>query len=83
MIHALDAAGVVAELVALAKQLKHEHERGAQLGLREVAFYDVMCQNDALMGAHSSTMPGDSQLGQRRASGRGSRRHRDHPHHRR
>jgi type I restriction enzyme, R subunit len=33
--HAPDAAADVAELVALAKQLKHEHERGAELGLRE------------------------------------------------
>jgi type I restriction enzyme R subunit len=40
---------VVAELVELAKQLKHEHERGAELGLREdeVAFYDAICQNDS------------------------------------
>jgi hypothetical protein len=33
--HALGAAGVVAELVALAKQLKHEHQRAAELGPRE------------------------------------------------
>jgi type I restriction enzyme R subunit len=47
--HALDAAAVVAELVTLAKQLKHEHERGAELGLHEdeVAFYDAICQNDS------------------------------------
>jgi type I restriction enzyme R subunit len=47
--HALDAAAVVAELVALAKQLKHEHERGAELGLHddELAFYDAICQNDS------------------------------------
>jgi type I restriction enzyme, R subunit len=47
--HSLDAAAVVAELVALAKQLKHEHERGAELGMREdeLAFYDAICQNDA------------------------------------
>jgi len=47
--HALDAAAVVAELVALAKRLKQEHERGAELGLREdeVAFYDAICQNDS------------------------------------
>jgi type I restriction enzyme, R subunit len=47
--HALDAAAVVAELVELAKQLKHEHERGAELGLLEdeVAFYDAICQNDS------------------------------------
>jgi type I restriction enzyme R subunit len=46
--HALDAAAVVAELVALAKQVKREHERGAELGLRddELAFYDAICQND-------------------------------------
>jgi hypothetical protein len=47
--HALDAAAVVAELVALARQLKHEHERGAELGLREdeLAFYDAIRQNDS------------------------------------
>jgi len=47
--HALDAAAVVAELVELAKKLKHEHARGAELGLREdeVAFYDAICQNDS------------------------------------
>jgi type I restriction enzyme, R subunit len=47
--HALDAAAVVAELVELAKQLKHEHERGAELGLckDELAFYDAICQNDS------------------------------------
>lgn len=47
--HALDAAAVVAELVALAQQLKQEHERGAELGLREdeLAFYDAICQNDS------------------------------------
>jgi type I restriction enzyme R subunit len=46
---ALDAAAVVAELVALAKQLKLEHERGAKIGLRddELAFYDAICQNDS------------------------------------
>ena len=40
---------MVAELVALAKKLKHEHERGTELGLREdeVAFYDAICQNDS------------------------------------
>jgi type I restriction enzyme R subunit len=47
--HALDAAAVVAELVELAKQLKYEHDRGADLGLREdeLAFYDAICQNDS------------------------------------
>jgi type I restriction enzyme R subunit len=45
----LDAAAVVAELVALAKQLKHEHERGTEFGLRddELALYDAICQNDS------------------------------------
>ena len=56
--HALDTAAVVAEFVALAKQLKHEHERGAELGVREdeVAFYDAICQNDSAvleMGDHA------------------------------
>ncbi|PZS03118.1 MAG: hypothetical protein DLM56_10140 [Pseudonocardiales bacterium] len=47
--HSLDAAAVVAELVELAKQLRGEHDRGAQLGLREdeLAFYDAICQNDS------------------------------------
>jgi type I restriction enzyme R subunit len=47
--HALDAAAVVAELVELAQELKHEQERGAELGLREDegAFYDAVCQNDS------------------------------------
>lgn len=47
--HALDAAAVVAELVALAKQLKHEYDRGKELGLGtdEIAFYDAICQNDS------------------------------------
>jgi len=47
--HALDAAAVVAELVALAKQLKREQDRGVSLGLREdeLAFYDAICQNDS------------------------------------
>jgi type I restriction enzyme, R subunit len=46
---ALDAAAVVAELVALAKELRHEHERGSELGLREdeLAFYDAICHNDS------------------------------------
>ena len=47
--HALDAAAVVAELVRLANQLKHERQRGAEIGLREdeVAFSDAICQNDS------------------------------------
>ena len=47
--HSLDAAAVVAELVALAQKLKYEHDRGADLGLRndELAFYDAVCQNDS------------------------------------
>lgn len=47
--HALDAEAFVAELVELARRLKHKHERGAELGLREdeVAFYDAICQNDS------------------------------------
>jgi type I restriction enzyme R subunit len=45
----LTAAEVIAELVELAKQMKHEHDRGATLGLRddELAFYDAVCQNDS------------------------------------
>ncbi len=44
----LDAAEVIVELVALAKQLRDERERGSRLGLRddELAFYDAVCQND-------------------------------------
>ena len=45
----LDAAQVVAELVALAQSLKAEGQRGAQLGLDadELAFYDAICTNDS------------------------------------
>jgi len=45
----LTAAEVIAELVEMAKQLKAEHDRGDQLGLRhdELAFYDAVCQNDS------------------------------------
>ena len=45
----LTAAEVIAELVALAKEMKAENERGPNLGLRddELAFYDAVCQNDA------------------------------------
>jgi type I restriction enzyme R subunit len=47
--HALDAAAVVAELVALAKELKHEQDRGIELGLGDddLAFYDAIRQNDS------------------------------------
>jgi type I restriction enzyme, R subunit len=47
--HTLDAAAIVAELVALAQQLKAEHDRGEKIGLRddELAFYDAICQNDS------------------------------------
>jgi type I restriction enzyme R subunit len=43
----LDAAQVVAELVALAQALKAEGDRGTKLGLKadELAFYDAICTN--------------------------------------
>jgi len=46
---ALTAAEVINEMVAMAKQLKLEFDRGAQLGLAddELAFYDAVCQNDS------------------------------------
>ena len=45
----LDAAQVVAELVALAQVLKTEADRGTQLGLNsdELAFYDAICANQS------------------------------------
>jgi len=45
----LDAAQVVAELVALAQHLRAEHDRGGRLGLNEseLAFYDAIRTNDA------------------------------------
>jgi type I restriction enzyme R subunit len=45
----LTSAEVIAELVALAKALQVEHDRGAELGLSEaeLAFYDAVRQNDA------------------------------------
>jgi len=43
----LDAAQVVAELVALAQAMKVEGSRGEKLGLNsdELAFYDAICAN--------------------------------------
>ena len=45
----LTAAEVIAEVVAIAKEMKAERERGTKLGLRadELAFYDAVCQNDS------------------------------------
>lgn len=45
----LTAAEVIAELVALAKELTKERARGEELGLRhdELAFYDAVRQNDS------------------------------------
>lgn len=45
---ALSTAQIIAELVALAKELRATHEREAALGLShaEVAFYDAVVQND-------------------------------------
>ena len=55
----LDAAQVVAELVALAQHLKGEAGRGASLGLTsdELAFYDAVCTN-----ASAVTVLGDDTL---------------------
>jgi type I restriction enzyme R subunit len=45
----LTAAEVIAEMVEMAQQLRLEHDRGIQLGLRddELAFYDAVRQNDS------------------------------------
>jgi len=45
----LDAAQVVAELVALAQQMKVEGNRGEKFGLNddELAFYDAICTNES------------------------------------
>jgi len=45
----LDAAQVVAELVALAQQMKVEGNRGEKIGLNddELAFYDAICTNES------------------------------------
>ena len=55
----LDAAQVVAELVALAKALQAEGERGSELGLNsdELAFYDAICMNaSAVMELSDETL---------------------------
>lgn len=46
---ALTTAEIISELVKLAKQMRDEQARGANLGLRddEVAFYDAVAQNDS------------------------------------
>lgn len=45
----IEAAQVIAELVELAKQIRGEQERGADLNLsaEEVAFYDALCENES------------------------------------
>ncbi len=45
----LTTAEIIAELVKLAKQMKHDMQRHEALGLREdeVAFYDAVAQNEA------------------------------------
>ncbi|MGH9131250.1 MAG: type I restriction endonuclease subunit R [Acidimicrobiales bacterium] len=45
----LTAAEVIAAMVAMARALREEHDRGTKLGLRddELAFYDAVCQNDS------------------------------------
>lgn len=46
---ALTSGEVIAELVALAKEMRDAHGRGEKLGLNdaELAFYDAVCQNDS------------------------------------
>jgi type I restriction enzyme R subunit len=46
---AVQTAQVIEELIALAKQMREESEKGAQLGLSEdeVAFYDALEVNDS------------------------------------
>jgi type I restriction enzyme R subunit len=45
----LSTAEIIAELVKLAKEMRDDHNRPQELGLRadEVAFYDAIVQNDA------------------------------------
>lgn len=46
-------------MVALARALKAEHDRGARLGLRddERSFYDAVCQHDsAVLGLGDDTL---------------------------
>ena len=45
----LSTAEIIAELVKLAKEMRDDHHRHEQLGLRddEIAFYDAIVQNDA------------------------------------
>jgi type I restriction enzyme R subunit len=45
----IEAAQVIAELVELAKKIREEKNRGANLNLAEdeVAFYDALCANDS------------------------------------
>ena len=46
---AIEAAQVIAELIALAKQMREAHKRGERLGLNEneLAFYDALETNDS------------------------------------
>ena len=54
----LDAAQVVAELVALAKQLRDEPDRAAELGLTndELVFYDAICANESAIELGDDTL---------------------------
>ncbi|MGB7961838.1 MAG: type I restriction endonuclease subunit R [Propionicimonas sp.] len=54
----IDAAQVVAELVELAKELRHEHERTAELGLApdELAFYDAIAENPSAFELGDETL---------------------------
>jgi len=54
----IDASQVIAELVELAKELRHEHERTAELGLApdELAFYDAIADNPSAFELGDETL---------------------------
>ena len=55
----LTAAQVISELVGMAEEMKREHDRGAQIGMKEdeLAFYDAVTQNgSAIMELGDDTL---------------------------
>jgi type I restriction enzyme R subunit len=55
----LTAAQVISELVGMAEEMKREHDRGAQIGMKEdeLAFYDAVNQNgSAIMELGDDTL---------------------------
>jgi len=60
----LQAAQVIQELIDLAKDMRHAHERGEKLGLsdEELAFYDALDTRSAAPRLRSAYVVGQKEL---------------------